>query len=637
MACSGDENFEFSFVVVQPPSSSTPYCKNTVGSKESIGSAKYSLRLTFMQRGLKPISASRLRQEYTLICDRLVAAGEATDLKLSLSVGSKFAVRVEAFNPKDKTLAYAGQSEELDISAERAVVFLRPVKQVTCADAARYPRAFHSATLLPDGKVLLLGGLVSDATLGEKLHAAKGEEYAFATGTAEIYDPETMTFQQVDGTIPARAFHRAHLLPSAVQDSYEILVVGGVKSTATAGGKAFRLRAFQLEDQPYLISPFESAAAAEALLVTYKPTKVAGQKPKLTHKTLSALPKLMMPRSVDIPATGQAVFAGGGATYTVNGQLKSFTAGTAFWVDLKDKASRSGADPRVVATTPLARTRVGHGMVPLGPSRYFIVGGTVNPASCAHGSDTKCDADTAEWLNFSSGKPVPSVITFTPNAERTVWHTLTTIGMTDAEIAPGGSQVPKTPDKALMVGGFPMSYDWGGSPPAGTKLQLACDQCKLKNTLQLVKDGNPPSFHVVSTSGAGHFLAAEYHAAVRLADGSVMLSGGNVNATYAQFEACKGKTSVFCAYRQIAVYGLEGGSVKLKQSGKMTLGRYGHQATRLLDNTVLLSGGISLVGSKPELLRHAEVYNPRTGAASEDPFGRLPAAEKGTKTCLSQD
>ena len=624
-------------MVVQAPSSSSPYCKNTRGSKEALKAATYSLRLTFMQRDLRPIPAARLLQEYTLICDKLISKGEEVDLQISLSAGNKFVMRVEAFDPKTKELKYVGQSQEVDLTAERAVIYLRPTGKITCADPARHPRAFHSATLLPDGKVLLMGGLVSDTTLGRKLHVAAAEEYAYATGTVEIYDPETMTFQDVDGSIPARAFHRAHLVPSSIDESFEILVVGGVKSSTTPAGPAFRLRAASNYNYPYLVSPHEKSEAAEALLVTYTPAKVKGQKPTLKTKTLSALPRLMMPQSVEIPATSQVLFSEGGATYTTTGSNKSFTAGTAFWVDLKDKASRKGADPRLLAKAPLARTRVGHSVVPLGPSRYLVFGGTVNRKTCTSDKDPQCDADAAEWLNFSSGKPASAVITYSSFPQTTVWQSMTTIGLTDAQLAPKAPQVPKTPDKALLAGGFPLIFD------TGSKMQLAWDQWLPKKTLQLLLDssgqpGAPPSHSTVPTSGEGHFLASEYHAAIRLADGSVMLSGGNVNSNFEKKEACKTSTSAFCAYRQIVVYKFKGGTgVVLGQSAKMTIGRFGHSATRLLDNTVLISGGISLFGSRPELLQHAEIYNPRTGDASEDPFGRLPVAVSPGSKCLVQD
>ncbi|MCE9668307.1 galactose oxidase [Myxococcus stipitatus] len=70
------------------------------------------------------------------------------------------------------------------------------------------PRMDHTATLLPNNQVLVVGGLVDGTT---------------ATGTAELYDPTTQSWSPASG-IPAaqRASHAAVLLPSN-----KVLVTGG--------------------------------------------------------------------------------------------------------------------------------------------------------------------------------------------------------------------------------------------------------------------------------------------------------------------------------------------------------------------------------------------------------------------------
>jgi hypothetical protein len=60
-------------------------------------------------------------------------------------------------------------------------------------------RAFHTATLLSNGKVLIAGGLIN---------AAQG----FSTNTAELYDPATGTFTATGSMITSRASHTATLL-----------------------------------------------------------------------------------------------------------------------------------------------------------------------------------------------------------------------------------------------------------------------------------------------------------------------------------------------------------------------------------------------------------------------------------------
>ena len=71
------------------------------------------------------------------------------------------------------------------------------------------PRAFHSATLLANGKVLIAGG-VSGLAQGATLT------------TAELYDPASATFTLTGSMAAPRAGHTATLLPNAT-----VLLVGG--------------------------------------------------------------------------------------------------------------------------------------------------------------------------------------------------------------------------------------------------------------------------------------------------------------------------------------------------------------------------------------------------------------------------
>ncbi|MES2784753.1 MAG: kelch repeat-containing protein [Pseudomonadota bacterium] len=68
------------------------------------------------------------------------------------------------------------------------------------------PRAAHTATLLPSGKVLLAGGY------------SWGPTYTFA----ELFDPATETFTPVADNSPARASHAAHIAADG-----RVLLIGG--------------------------------------------------------------------------------------------------------------------------------------------------------------------------------------------------------------------------------------------------------------------------------------------------------------------------------------------------------------------------------------------------------------------------
>src|SRR5207245_8581076 len=83
-----------------------------------------------------------------------------------------------------------------------------------CTLCANTNHAGHTATLLPGGKVLVSGGIVSGATY---------------LSSAELYDPVSGTWAPTCSMSMGRYRHRATLLPNG-----KVLVVGaaGIPSTA---------------------------------------------------------------------------------------------------------------------------------------------------------------------------------------------------------------------------------------------------------------------------------------------------------------------------------------------------------------------------------------------------------------------
>jgi hypothetical protein len=88
----------------------------------------------------------------------------------------------------------------------------------TMTGAMATVREQHTATLLADGRVLIVGGTTSTST---------GDLQP--TATVEVYDPSTGSFSVTGSMAEARSFHTATLLPSG-----QVLVAGGGNDNSTA-------------------------------------------------------------------------------------------------------------------------------------------------------------------------------------------------------------------------------------------------------------------------------------------------------------------------------------------------------------------------------------------------------------------
>src|SRR5205807_419635 len=94
------------------------------------------------------------------------------------------------------------------------------------------PLVNHTATLLPDGTVLIAGGFTSGGSL------PAGE-----TNTAEIYSPFTGTFAFTGSMATAREAHTATFVPQdEVDNSPGILIAGGFNNASGAlnSGEIYR-------------------------------------------------------------------------------------------------------------------------------------------------------------------------------------------------------------------------------------------------------------------------------------------------------------------------------------------------------------------------------------------------------------
>ena len=199
-------------------------------------------------------------------------------------------------------------------------------------------RSSHAATLLADGRVLVTGGSTVSST------AAKGY---VNNASAEIYDPVANTWTATPTMSVARSHHTATLLPDG-----KVLVVGG-------------------ENVLYLVEP--TAEIYDPVANTWSAPRAQPISPRSQH-TATLLP------------SGLVLIAGG--FDIVNGLLTPLTTAELYDPVLHTTTTTStdvngitttttvitgGLD--FTATTPMAFTHYGHSATRLADGRVVIVGG----------------------------------------------------------------------------------------------------------------------------------------------------------------------------------------------------------------------------------------------------------------------
>jgi hypothetical protein len=622
---SDDESFRLRLLTVP---SAAPFCSgplNASSISSELPAGRYTLRVMFIAPQTETVNA-RSQRRFELGCFRTLEPGEKSELLLPQTVGpGKYSVFVEAFAP-DKTLAYSGMARDVDLAAASADVLLQPAAAQTCDYDMRRFRAFHSSTLLPNGQVLLIGGLN-----GSRSATGSGElgEQLYATNGVEVYDPATLRFSIVSSDAPKllRAFHRAVLLPSPAAGPYKVLVVGGAMATNPSEPLVARRNPVDLtgkvtfactdsSDCSYHATylPHEKATAGEAAIVEYSPAEK-----RIEYRALSGIESGFFPSLVLDSSGNFALLVAGADGYDISSNAQQgFTATSrnAQWIDL---AATARDETGAASSLSLTHLRAGHAVARLGGGNYLLLGGNMD------GDDAQLSANLA-LFGTSSGL---SAITATADVEPSAYHTLTSIGVGDKQLA----NDPTAP--LLWAGGFVLATN--AKPTyrfarAGGDRQAAVAVIDANSTT--VSQKQPLT---VTLPKIG------YHDAHRLHDGSVLVTGGNHQSNTCELPGascssdadcggarcapdnrCPGaKTStILCATRQLALFTMQGAQVVLDSRGgfptELKHRRYGHQVTRLLDNALLVTGGVAIdPQGRPEIHTKAEILNPHRHRSSE--------------------
>ncbi len=508
---------------------------------------------------------------------------------------------------------------------------------VTAAAPMTAVRYNHTATLLPNGKVLIVGG---------------ADNSNVAMPSAELYDPATATFTATGTPTAARQLHTATLLTSG-----KVLIAGGRGATGdpVPAAELYDPATGTFTASGSMLSPrYEHTAT---LLTSGKVLIVAGYKfgtapAMITSElydpatgTFSATGPLSVPRynhTATLLTSGKVLVVGG------QGNLSS----TGAYVDYASAELYDPATGTFSATGPLSTPRLTHAATLLADGTVLVTGGynhmngdtylaSVEVYDPVQGTFSAAApmidvrfGHTATALQdgrvfLAGGTALTTVVEiYDPGKQAFAARGLCRIGHTATLLAdgrvlfPGGRSSWYFGNAALFD---PTHLDFvptTGQPKAvrdsGTATLLADGRVFLIGGLD---NDNVPMIpaEIYSpatdsfTSGALPITQRIWHTATLLPNGRVLIAGGGGCTVVSGTEVFDPNAGTFTA------------------SSPMMSPRGQHTATLLGNGKVLIAGGMSNASS----LGTAELYDPATGTFA--PTGMMTSSRFGHTATLLPD
>jgi N-acetylneuraminic acid mutarotase len=419
-------------------------------------------------------------------------------------------------------------------------------------------RQTHTATLLPNGRVLVAGGW-SNSVLD----------------SAELYDPVSGTWTNTGTLNVARERHTATLLLNG-----KVLTVGGQAATETflATNSA---ELYDPVDGTWTITGSMSVERIwfTATLLSDGKVLVVGGADKQGLNTLSSA-ELYDPVSGTWTNTGSLNIARLSHTATLLPDGKVLVAGGIYFGVLTNAEIYDPVSGTWTLTNSMAHLRRGHSASLLPNGQVLVAGGWGDVGS----------GSSAELFDSTSGTWTSTASLFAAREG----HTATVLAngrvlVTSGDASGSGTEL----------------YDSTVNPATGTWTNTgAMDMGRANQSATLLPDGT-----VLVAGGAGNSGAAVYepvggiwkttnsmnearalHTATLLASGKVLVAGGGVGS-YAVLSSAE-------------LY--EPATGDWFVSGSMTTGRKGHTATLLPNGKVLVTGGTD----ENDYLSSAELFDP---------------------------
>jgi len=401
--------------------------------------------------------------EAVLPANSTLANGTRTFSATFNTIGSQTITATDAV-----TLTITGISNAIQVSSAPPVGTFTPT-----ASNMNFPRAGHTATLLQDGTVLIVGGENSTgplataeifnpssstftATSGSMETArvghtatlltdgtvlvAGGNDTTGALTSAEVFNPATGMFTPTTGNMgAARVGHTATLLNDGTG---KVLIAGGgsspevlfgpVADPGTASAELFDPKSGQFTPAGNMS---ESRIYGTATLLANDGVLVAGG--SAGNPNGSALGDLFQPASATFAATANggttathlaaALLQDGTVLLTGGEDLGPFCQfGALPWVSIKNALLFSSSNATFSETSDMSSSRVSHTATLLTGGEVLIAGGASNSAMCDRGI-----AKSTPLVSVSSAELFNPAGTFTPTGSMSTaraGHTATLLG-----------------------------------------------------------------------------------------------------------------------------------------------------------------------------------------------------------------
>jgi N-acetylneuraminic acid mutarotase len=432
-------------------------------------------------------------------------------------------------------------------------------------DIMNAPRVDPTATLLTDGRVLLTGGL-------------GGGTAPVATASAEVYDPVAGKFISAGIMSSARFGHTATILANG-----QVLVAGGSPALGV------------------FTNPNASADVFDPLALTFIPTGSL-QIARINH-------------SATLLADGTVLIAGG---FPPGDPEDDEPASTTPAAEIYDPAMGT-----FTPTGSMNEPRQGHGAVLLSNGLVLVAGGDSNQAysgMLSQASAELYDPSSGEFtatggLADDRGPDDSSNGVYFPGATTTLLSNgnvlLTggvqtgisqgTNGLTGQMYPPIATEIYDPSSASFRLGATLNIYRFAGHTATSLDngdilVAGGIPHSLITDTAELLEQSSAGSFRLTGTMTTPRFQ----HTATLLDNGKLLVAGGVTN-----FSSGNPATSSSELYNPA--------SFTFNPTGSLSTARIGHTATLLSSGQVLMAGGQGNFGDVTTVTGTAELFDPSTG------------------------